>query len=216
MRLSIGIVAVALVGSVLAFSAPVRAQVCGDGVIDAGETCDPPDLSIDPANGQNRCRLNCTRCGDGVVDVSSTETCDAGPNLVCGACQPICNERIFPGGGYGGCLCAFDTPAMASLRAEIVAECGCTTAVSRGAFARCARAKLDVISPELLLPPCRHAVLRLLARSVCGKHGAVTCCRVDAMARQRCAIKPDAAHCTAPSGGSASLGVSESCSDACP
>jgi hypothetical protein len=29
-------------------------------------------------------------------------------------------------------------------------------------------------------------------------------------------IEPDAGHCSAPPGGSASLGVSETCCDACP
>ncbi len=216
MRLCAQVVGFMLVGSLLAFSAPVRAQVCGDGVIDPGETCDPPNLAIDPVSGQVACRLDCTSCGDGIVDVADQETCDAGPNLICGACLHHCNERISPGGGYGGCPCAFDTPAMANLRAEIVAACECTTASSHGAFARCARAKLALISPELLLPPCRHAALKFLARSVCGKHGRVTCCRTDATGRRRCVIKPDAAHCTAPRDGSASLGVSENCYDACP
>ena len=32
-----------------------------------GETCDPPNLALDPVNGQINCRLDCTSCGDGVV-----------------------------------------------------------------------------------------------------------------------------------------------------
>jgi hypothetical protein len=215
MRLGARIVGFMLVGSLLALSAPVRAQVCGDGNIDPGETCDPPNLDIGP-NGQIICRLDCTSCGDGVVQASNFETCDAGPNLICGACLHNCNERISPGGGYGGCPCAFDTPAMADLRAEILAACECGNASSHGTFVRCARAKLALISPELLLPPCRHAVRKFLARSVCGRPGAVTCCRMNANGRKRCVNKPDAAHCTAPAGGTASLGVSENCYDACP
>jgi len=216
MRLCARIVGVMLVGSLLALSAPVRAQVCGDGVIDAGETCDPPNLAPDPVTGQTECRLDCTSCGDGVVQPNNVETCDAGPNLICGVCLQNCNEGIFAGGGFGGCPCAFDTPAMANLRAEIVAACECAAASSHGAFVRCARAQLALISPELFVPPCRHAVLKFLARSVCGKPGAVTCCRTNATGRQRCVVKSDAAHCTAPRGGSASLGVSENCYDACP
>jgi hypothetical protein len=216
MRLGARIAGFLLVGSLLVFSAPVRSQVCGDGVIDAGETCDPPNPVPNPVTHQTECRPDCTFCGDGVTQPTDFETCDLGPNLICGACLQSCIEGIFPGGGYGGCPCAFDTAAMADLRAEILAACECGNASSHGAFVRCARAKLALISPELLLPPCRHTALKFLARSVCGKHGAVTCCRTNANGRQRCVIKPDAAHCTAPLGGSASLGVSENCYDACP
>jgi hypothetical protein len=59
---------------------------CGNGVIDPGETCDPPDLTIDPLNGQFRCRVDCTRCGDGVAQHMDNETCDDG-NTVSG-CDP--------------------------------------------------------------------------------------------------------------------------------
>ena len=215
MRLGAGIVGFMFMGSLLAFSAPVQAQVCGDGVIDAGETCDPPNLALGP-NGQPICRYDCTSCGDGVVQHNDNETCDIGPEAICSACLPNCVERLFPGDGYGGCSCALDTPALVDLRADILAACECGNASSRSAFVRCARAKIASISPELILPPCRNTTLKCLARSACGTHGAVTCCRTNANGRQRCLIKPDAAHCTAPRGGSASLGVSEDCCDACP
>jgi hypothetical protein len=205
-----------LVGSLLALAAPVRAQVCGDGVIDPGETCDPPNPAFDPVTGQIECRPDCTSCGDGIIDVGHEETCDSGPNAICTECNPTCQERIFPGGGYGGCPCALDAPALVDLRADILAACECGNASSRSAFVRCARAKLVAISPELILPPCRNTALKCLARSACGRHGVVTCCRTNANGRQRCVLKPDAAHCTAPRGGSASLGVSATCCDACP
>jgi cysteine-rich repeat protein len=47
---------------------------CGNGTIDAGETCDPPNPALGP-NGQALCRFDCTSCGDGVVQ-GSIETCD--------------------------------------------------------------------------------------------------------------------------------------------
>jgi cysteine-rich repeat protein len=92
-----------IVGALLAFSAPVRAQECGDGVVDPGETCDPPNLAPGP-NGQVICRLDCTSCGDGVVQANDVETCDDG-NLVSGCrtdkpqkplddCLNNCNEPI--------------------------------------------------------------------------------------------------------------------------
>ncbi len=58
---------------------------CGNMVVDAGESCDPPNLATGP-NGQPICRLDCTSCGDGVVQANDSETCDDG-NTVSG-CRP--------------------------------------------------------------------------------------------------------------------------------
>ncbi len=251
MRLMARILGVLFVGSLLVSPAPALAQTCGDGIIDPGETCDPPDptigtanqvkcrpdctscgdgvtqsdhsetcdppdLSIDPANGQVRCRLDCTACGDGVVQNADVETCDIGRDAICSWCNSNCNDRIFPGDGYGGCTCGDDSPAMVALRAEIAADCQCGTTSSRSAFRRCVREKIAAIPDDLILPPCRHTTLKCLTSSVCGKPGAVTCCRTSGNGKERCVVKPDAAHCTAPKGGAASLGVSETCCDACP
>ena len=213
MRLDARIVGILLVGALLTWSAPVRAQVCGDGVIDAGETCDPPNLALGP-NGQTLCRIDCTACGDGVTQANGAETCDAGPTATrCGECLSNCNEGSF---GTTQCPCAFDDPSLQDLRAEILAACQCGSASSHGAFLRCARAQLAQVPNERLIFFCRRTALKCLARSVCGKPQAVTCCRANAHGLKRCAIKSDAAHCTAPAGGSASLGVSETCCDACP
>ena len=38
---------------------------CGDGTIEAPETCDPPGI---PAGAPNQCRFNCTFCGDGTLN----------------------------------------------------------------------------------------------------------------------------------------------------
>jgi len=60
---------------------------CGNGHVDAGESCDPPDNTPDPDHpGQPKCRANCTRCGDGRIDTTDGESCDDG-NLVSG-CDP--------------------------------------------------------------------------------------------------------------------------------
>ncbi len=83
---------------------PTPIPPCGNGVIDPGETCEPPDLTIDPSNGQVRCRLDCTRCGDGVTQYADRETCDDG-NTASGCdphhlqipldgCLNNCNEPI--------------------------------------------------------------------------------------------------------------------------
>ncbi|MCB9659522.1 MAG: hypothetical protein H6726_17890 [Sandaracinaceae bacterium] len=65
--------------------------MCGDGMVDPGETCDFGAGNSDSI--PNRCRLDCTdaRCGDGVVDVD--ETCDDGPansDSVPDACRTNC------------------------------------------------------------------------------------------------------------------------------
>ena len=145
MRLSARIVGFMLVGSLLAFSAPVRAQVCGDGNVDPGETCDPPNLAPNPVSGQVECRIDCTSCGDGVVQSNASETCDIGPFRSCGGCLSSCYERIYL---RPGCPCALDDPGLADIRAEILAACDCGNASSKGAFRRCARAQLALVSPR--------------------------------------------------------------------
>jgi hypothetical protein len=63
---------------------------CGNFVVDPGESCDPPNLAPNP-QGQTTCRLDCTSCGDGVVQAQNNETCDDG-NLVSG-CRPDQPQR---------------------------------------------------------------------------------------------------------------------------
>src|SRR5262249_52191185 len=40
---------------------------CGNGHLDPGETCDPPDPTLIPGTNQPKCRPDCTFCGDSVV-----------------------------------------------------------------------------------------------------------------------------------------------------
>jgi hypothetical protein len=53
---------------------------CGNGVLDPGETCDPPDPTPIPGvvPPQATCRPDCTFCGDAVVQAADGETCDDG------------------------------------------------------------------------------------------------------------------------------------------
>src|SRR5258706_14805785 len=79
--------------------------VCGDGHVDAGETCDD-------GNGVNTdgCRNNCTLpfCGDGIVD--SGEQCDDGNNVNGDGCNNDCTapcsvtiaKTVAPDDGSGG------------------------------------------------------------------------------------------------------------------
>ncbi len=68
--------------------------LCGNGVINPGETCDPPG-SPQPPNG-NLCRTDCTYCGDGIVQ--DGETCDDGNAVNCSntdICRNDCTRCLF-------------------------------------------------------------------------------------------------------------------------
>lgn len=67
-------------------------SACGDGVVDAGESCDPPNSVVSQC-GQT-CRADCTHCGDGVVQASAGETCDDGN---CAECDPLRPQRPLDG-----------------------------------------------------------------------------------------------------------------------
>ncbi len=79
---------------------PLCASSCGNGILDPGETCDPPG-GAQPPNG-NPCRSDCTYCGDGVVQ--PPETCDDAnsvsgcnpqhPNQSLDACQNNCTPPV--------------------------------------------------------------------------------------------------------------------------
>jgi cysteine-rich repeat protein len=70
---------------------------CGNGRLDPGETCDPPNPNPIPGvvPPQPICRPDCTSCGDGAVNASDGETCDDG-NTVSG-CDPAHGKRALDG-----------------------------------------------------------------------------------------------------------------------
>lgn len=79
--------------------------VCGNGRIDVGETCDPPDPTPVPDRpGQVVCRPDCTYCGDSIVQPQDGESCDDGnltsgcdpnkPTIPVDACQNNCTPPI--------------------------------------------------------------------------------------------------------------------------
>jgi cysteine-rich repeat protein len=64
---------------------------CGNGVVEPGETCDPPGL---PGGQPNECRSDCTFCGDGAVNgEAGAEGCDDGNNVAGDGCDGDCMEE---------------------------------------------------------------------------------------------------------------------------
>jgi hypothetical protein len=74
----------------------VPPPLCGNGILDPGETCDPPG-SPQPPNG-NLCRTNCTFCGDGAINGAGTcggqETCDDGNSNNNDSCHNDCTRHL--------------------------------------------------------------------------------------------------------------------------
>jgi hypothetical protein len=86
-------------------------------------------------------------------------------------------------------------------------RCGQPTRELRPLRERCGRGRAGSRNASLSL--------RASKRSTCGKPGAVTCCKATAKGKQSCSIKAAADKCTPPKGGSASVGASATCHDAC-
>lgn len=109
-----------------------------------------------------------------------------------------------------------DPAALSAVRALVAEQCDCAHAVSPRVYMRCVAAVVKTaVSGGTLPASCASSVLRCAAKSTCGRPGAVTCCRTTANGKAKCSIKPSAATCRAPRGGSACVGLVASCCDAC-
>jgi hypothetical protein len=82
-----------------------RCTSCGNGVVDAGEQCDPADMNEPTCLGEGvaKCRDDCTldlsgcaRCGNGTVDFD--EECDIALTLGDLAAEIPCSELASPAG----------------------------------------------------------------------------------------------------------------------
>jgi len=77
---------------------------CGDSVIQAPETCDPPlSVPTTPSGNTNTCRNSCTYCGDGIVN--NGEVCDDGNHINTDGCRnnctsPSCGDGILDPGEH--------------------------------------------------------------------------------------------------------------------
>jgi len=81
---------------------------CGDGIVDLGETCDPPGVPQPPSG--NDCRGDCTFCGDFIVDPG--EDCDDGNNTDGDGCENDCTDTPQ---GPSDCCVANGTPGCSDM-----------------------------------------------------------------------------------------------------
>jgi len=101
--------------------------------------------------------------------------------------------------------CSASLPAVQA--AVEAAPCDCATAVNHGQFVRCAGGVVKGMAKDGSLPKnCKGAMVRVFAKSTCGKPDHVTCCLSTG-----CSVKMSAV-CTLRGG---TEGSSAFCTDAC-
>ena len=109
-----------------------------------------------------------------------------------------------------------DAAQVAAVRAMADEQCDCSTATSHSDYVDCVDEVADAAVEEgSLREECEEAVVTCAAQSTCGLPGFVTCCRTNRHGETTCSIKSDAADCEAPRRGTAFVGSTPSCCDAC-
>ena len=109
-----------------------------------------------------------------------------------------------------------DAAGMAVVIAAARAECDCAAAASHHAYIECLRGVADdAVKAGTIRKTCFKNVVRPLSTSTCGNPAAVTCCQIGPRGGQVCKIREQAANCKAPKGGSAYIGATAWCEDAC-
>lgn len=97
--------------------------------------------------------------------------------------------------------------ALPSVEVAVAAACDCATSPNHGKFVRCAGKVVKGLAAEGSIgKSCKGSMIRVFAKSSCGKANAVTCCTGTA-----CSVKK--AEACAKHGGSP--GATPFCSDAC-
>jgi hypothetical protein len=80
---------------------------------------------------------------------------------------------------HAACDVAANASALAAARDAIDDACPCAAALSRGAHVRCAKPVVAArISGGMLANECKSKALEHATKSICGRPGAVVCCRV--------------------------------------
>jgi hypothetical protein len=102
--------------------------------------------------------------------------------------------------------CAAALPAVQD--AVAASQCSCETAANHGQFVRCAgQVVKGLVATQVVDHRCKGAMVRVFAKSSCGKTNSVTCCFAD----RACKVKKSVA--CARLGGTP--GSTPFCSDAC-
>jgi len=109
-----------------------------------------------------------------------------------------------------------DNAAVAAARGQVATDCPCDSFTNHGQFVKCAaQVANDRAGSNALPKSCKGAVVKCAAKTTCGKPGFVTCCRTNSKGQTKCSTKNGASKCKAPKGGSACVGATSSCCDAC-
>ena len=187
-----------LVGSLLAFPAPVQAQVCGDGVIDAGETMRSAEPGAQPRSPVRPSAGSTVRSAAmGSCSPTTWRPATSARMPFARGASRIAMNASSQATGTGGCSCArYPRPrgpprrhfGGLRVRQRVVAQC-----------LRALRSRQDRCHfPGAHPPPAELRRSNAWRRSACGTHGRSRAAARMPNGRQRCLIKPDAAHCTAP------------------
>jgi hypothetical protein len=104
--------------------------------------------------------------------------------------------------------CAASLP---SVQATVAGNCDCAAATTHGQYVRCAGAVVKgLVADGTLARTCKGAMVRVFAKSTCGKADAVTCC-IPRNGGTACLVKKAAA-CDSRGG---TPGATPFCADAC-
>ena len=99
------------------------------------------------------------------------------------------------------------TAALASVQAAVAVSCDCATASNHGQYVHCAgQVVKGMVTDTTLDRKCKGAMIRVFAKSTCGKVDAVTCCTPKG-----CKVKKSAV-CEKRGG---TPGTTAFCTDAC-
>lgn len=96
--------------------------VCGNSVVEASETCDPPGSTPStPAGNGNACRADCTYCGDGITN--GQEQCDDGNSANGDGCSSTCQIEVVCGNSIVQAPETCDPPGPTVIGEEFTVEC---------------------------------------------------------------------------------------------